>query len=154
MELIQIRALSLIIEATPRGTVVLNPPKVRRDGTHVPGDEGGIPARRARELVDLGMAEYAGEPVDPAAAPPAAFTMTHQSFGRYLIEGPGVDPDTVIKGRADAETLVAELEKAHATTIEPRQLADGEMLAEGEGGPDGEPVDPAALEPVDPPPAA
>lgn len=184
METRKVRAISGFTAFT--GTMqVFNAAKRDADGKIIaPATEGELPAAMAADYVTAGIAEYvdaesgevpahgelsapitgdgSGEALPPIESP---FTMTHKGFGEYLIEGPGIAPDTVIKGKSDAQTFIAQAEKAHAEaeaalaiapenqkTIEPRELAEGEMLEEGEGGPEGEPIDAPGAEddaPVD-----
>lgn len=124
---IRVRALATFSEYTPSGIIVFNGPKVGRDGKAIPGTEGELSEKSAVERRDAGMVEWLDEP-SVAAGDGAIFTMTHQGFGKFLIEGPGVAPDTVVKGKADAETMIRELEKAHAeaSAVQPDEVAAGD----------------------------
>lgn len=78
------------------------------------------------DLVDQLVAEgKIAAPDDTVAEPRRVigefgdFTMTHQGFGRYLVEGPGIAPDTIVKGKADAETMIEAL-RAHVADRDPQ----------------------------------
>ena len=122
MDMVRVRALASFTEVTPRGMVVFNGPK---NGN--PGTEADLTEKRAAERVEAGMAEYvdpddapAPEPVPAPASTggdgegPSPFTMTHEGRGFYRIEGPGLEPDTKIRGRTDAEAFLKLAEEAHA----------------------------------------
>lgn len=72
-----------------------------------------IPEDAVEYLVDSGKIE-----APDVVAPSAAFAMKHLQFGNYLITGPGVEPDTVIKGKKDAEAFLALLQEQHTERAE------------------------------------
>lgn len=119
--LIQVKALAAFTKTTHHGQFHGDPNGLS-DRTRFPS----VPNYVVEALVGTGKAVLLGDEIEPSppsptpysreALPPvdSPFTMTHQGFGKYLIEGPGIAPDTLIKGKADAETFVAQAEKAHA----------------------------------------
>jgi hypothetical protein len=96
---------------TPSGFLVFNE-----------GEEAkGIPVEYRQRLIDEGVIPADDAPRAPKApATPAKagalvsgpFTATHQGFGKYLIEGPGVDEGRIIQGKKDAQSLIDELNDA------------------------------------------
>jgi hypothetical protein len=72
-----------------------------------------VPEDVVEYLVDSGKIE-----APDVVAPSAAFAMKHLQFGNYLITGPGVEPDTIIKGKKDAEAFLALLQEQHTERAE------------------------------------
>lgn len=68
-----------------------------------------VPEDAVEYLVESGKIEAPdlAEHVSP-------FKMKHLKFGNYLITGPGVAPDTTVKGKKDAEAMIKALEEAYA----------------------------------------
>lgn len=135
----KVKAIRQIIDydADNRQTVVLNIGDTGDLSENMLAKHEGSwePCEARKEAKSKGGKQAGAEASSP-------FTMTHKGFGKYLIEGPGIAPDTIIKGKADAATFIAQVEKSHAEKlIEPRELAEGETLEEGEGGPGGESID-------------
>lgn len=74
------------------------------------GEDGSVPVKFAQQLEDDGFiapAETAQESAEKAANElRGEYKLTHIKFGEFLIEGPGVELGTKIKGKKDAETFV------------------------------------------------
>lgn len=88
-----------------------------------------VPEDRVDELLDAGKiallkkdAESDSESVDEEGTgdPDAEsdFAMTHIAGGRFRISGPGVPPDTVVKGKAAAEAMISDLRAAAVSTAD------------------------------------
>lgn len=112
-------------------------------------------ADRAQALSDREAAN-AAKAAEEKAAPvdAAAFTATAGPGGWFTISGPGITDDAPVKvqGQAAADAKVAELAKAYtdahpATELQPRELAEGEVLQDA-GDPSG--VNGERIEAVDP----
>lgn len=89
---------------TPSGFLVFNEGKVT---THIPDEYRAV--LEANEVI--GGGDAAAEH-DDREVPSGAFTLTHTSFGNYEITGPGLDEPERVKGKANAEARLAELEAA------------------------------------------
>jgi len=61
-----------------------------------------VPEDSVERFVEAGYIE-----APEIEAPTGAFEMKHIKFGNYLITGPGVEPDTIINGKKDAEAYLA-----------------------------------------------
>ena len=120
METVKVRALASFTEFTPSGMIVFNAPK-----GDAPGTEDYLSVKRAGERFEAGQVEYVDADAAPISPPvpkspesgggesPSPFTMTHKGFGKYLIEGPGINPDTIVQGRKDALEYIGLAEKLH-----------------------------------------
>ncbi|EQA97282.1 hypothetical protein [Sphingobium sp. HDIP04] len=67
-----------------------------------------VPEDAVAMLIEAGKIEVEG-----LAITTSAFTMTAIPGGRFKVEGPGIEPAKIIKGKANAEQYLMMAEQAH-----------------------------------------
>jgi hypothetical protein len=165
------RADVLIAEGPPEGWVLLTPEEkaAKAEQEAALSEARAIADREAAEAAERDKQEAAeaerraemerlaaGQPKADAATAGTGeaedgdmFAAAPSRGGWFTITGPGIDEADPVKvqGEVARDAKLLELTTAHALAnppveLQPRELAEGEMLPEGEGGPAGEPIAP------------
>ena len=114
LTLITVLALQSFTETTTHGQFHGDPDSERNRRPKVPDYVvGKLLASGKIALLDVDADEGeagASAPLESNSKSPfesVDYEMKHLGFGRYAVSGPGIAPGNEIKGKADAETLIA-----------------------------------------------
>ena len=107
LTLVQVEAIEVFTKTTIHGQFHGDPTSARNAQPMVPDYVVG-------ELLASGTIALLDRDPETPPVEPDPYAMKHLGFGKYAVTGPGIAAETVVQGKADAETLIATARTAYA----------------------------------------